>query len=157
MCGICGEIRFDGADAQAPAIARMMAVLAPRGPDHGDSMQMGQVGFGHRRLAIIDLSPRGNQPMRDPQTGCALVFNGTIYNYRELRRELQAHGQVFQSDSDTEVILKAYAEWGENCVSHFTGIVVYFRLGKYYRRTVVGYRPVLIETSFGHAVALHQD
>ena len=125
MCGICGEIRFDGADANASAIARMMAVLAPRGPDHGDSMLMGQVGFGHRRLAIIDLSPRGNQPMHDANTGCALVFNGTIYNYRDLRRELQTHGQVFTSDSDTEVILKAYAVWGEDCVRYFTGMFAF--------------------------------
>jgi len=125
MCGICGEIRFDGSEASAPAIARMMSVLAPRGPDHGDAKMLGRVGFGHRRLAIIDLSERGNQPMQDQSSDTSLVFNGTIYNYRELRHTLQQKGHQFFSDSDTEVILKSYSEWGADCVTHFTGMFAF--------------------------------
>ena len=85
MCGICGELRFDGAGADLAAIARMTEALVPRGPDHGGSWSDGALGFGHRRLSIIDLSERAHQPMVDPELGLALVFNGTIYNYRALR------------------------------------------------------------------------
>ena len=92
MCGICGELRLDGAPADLDAIGRMMAELTRRGPDHGGSYSDGALAFGHRRLAIIDLSVRSNQPMVDAELGLALVFNGTIYNYRVLRRELEAQG-----------------------------------------------------------------
>ena len=88
MCGICGELRLDGASADLDAVSRMMSRLVKRGPDHGGSYSDGPLGFGHRRLSIIDLSVRSNQPMVDQQLGLALVFNGAIYNYPELRREL---------------------------------------------------------------------
>ncbi len=86
MCGICGELRLDGAPADPGAIVTMMDRLRRRGPDHGGSYSDGPLGMGHRRLAIIDLSPRSNQPLLDPALGLALVFNGTIYNYRALRQ-----------------------------------------------------------------------
>ncbi|HYN79019.1 MAG TPA: N-acetylglutaminylglutamine amidotransferase, partial [Lamprocystis sp. (in: g-proteobacteria)] len=85
MCGICGELRLTGAPADLDLIQRMMAALTRRGPDHGGSYSDGALGFGHRRLAVIDLSVRSNQPMVDAQLGLVLVFNGTIYNYRALR------------------------------------------------------------------------
>jgi asparagine synthase (glutamine-hydrolysing) len=125
MCGICGELRFDGAGADRAALARMAAVLAPRGPDHEGFWSDGPVGFGHRRLSIIDLSSASDQPMRDAVTGCVLVFNGVIYNYRELRAELQQLGQGFVSQGDTEVILKAYAVWGADCVQRLEGMFAF--------------------------------
>ena len=125
MCGICGELRFDGADADLAAIERMTAALIPRGPDHGGSWSDGSLGFGHRRLAIIDLSARAHQPMVDPELGLALVFNGTIYNYRALRTLLAARGHRFFSDGDTEVILKAYREWGPSCVERLHGMFAF--------------------------------
>ncbi|MGD8742411.1 MAG: N-acetylglutaminylglutamine amidotransferase [Granulosicoccaceae bacterium] len=125
MCGICGEVRFDGATPGQAMIDRMLRVLVPRGPDFGDSFSDGAVAFGHRRLAIIDLSARANQPMRDPHTGCVLVFNGTIYNYRELRSELIRLGHSFSSDGDSEVILKVYAEWGEGGIARLHGMFAF--------------------------------
>lgn len=125
MCGICGELRLDGQTADLPAIGRMMDKLQRRGPDHGGSYTDGALGFGHRRLSIIDLSEHSDQPMHDPALGLALVFNGTIYNYRELRRELANLGYRFFSEGDTEVILKAYAAWGEDCVKRFNGMFAF--------------------------------
>ena len=125
MCGICGEVRFDGGAASATAIATMCDVMQPRGPDAGGQLLRDAVGFGHRRLRIIDLSVRGSQPMDDPELGLSLAFNGCIYNYRELRAELQSAGYRFFSDSDTEVILKAYAAWGTACVERFNGMFAF--------------------------------
>ena len=125
MCGICGELRFDGAPADLAAVNRMMDQIRRRGPDHGGSWSDGGLGFGHRRLAIIDLSIRSNQPMVDPELGLALVFNGAIYNYRELRQELAALGYRFFSDGDTEVILKAWHAWGEGCVERLHGMFAF--------------------------------
>jgi len=125
MCGICGELRLDGAPADLDAVARMMVPLKRRGPDHGGSYSDGALAFGHRRLSIIDLSVRANQPMVDQGLGLALVFNGTIYNYPELRRELSALGYHFFSDGDTEVILKAWHAWGEDCVARLHGMFAF--------------------------------
>ena len=121
MCGIAGELRFDGIAPDSGMIERMLAQLTRRGPDAAGTHIDGPLVFGHRRLAIIDLSPRSNQPMVDTALGLVLVFNGTIYNYPQLRIELQARGYQFFSDGDTEVILKAYAEWGEACAEHLHG------------------------------------
>ena len=125
MCGICGELRLDGAPADLDAVSRMMSRLVQRGPDHGGSYSDGPLGFGHRRLSIIDLSVRSNQPMVDQQLGLALVFNGAIYNYPELRRELQGLGYHFFSDGDTEVILKAWHAWREGCVARLHGMFAF--------------------------------
>ena len=125
MCGICGERRFDGAPADLGAIERMMDQIRRRGPDHGGSWSDGSLGLGHRRLSIIDLSIRANQPMVDPDLGLALVFNGAIYNYRELRQELAAQGYRFFSTGDTEVILKAWHAWGEGCVERLHGMFAF--------------------------------
>lgn len=125
MCGIAGELRFDGAAPARDTIERMTARLARRGPDGEGFWSSGPVAFGHRRLAIIDLSERSHQPMVDAAAGLALVFNGTIYNYPELRHELITRGHEFFSDGDTEVILRAYAEWGEACVERLTGMFAF--------------------------------
>jgi len=125
MCGICGELRFDGQEADLAAIRRMTARLERRGPDHGGSYSDGPLGFGHRRLSIIDLSEQANQPMVDQALGLALVFNGTIYNYPALREELQAKGYHFFSHGDTEVILKAWHAWGEACVERLHGMFAF--------------------------------
>ena len=123
MCGLCGEITFDGTTADTTAVARMVECLAPRGPDGQGSWSAGRVAFGHRRLSVIDLSPCGAQPMVDNELGLTAVFNGCIYDYRELRAELEGHGYRFFSTSDTEVILKGYAHWGTDVVSHLHGHV----------------------------------
>lgn len=125
MCGIAGELRFDGGAASRDALAHMLPALARRGPDGEGLWCAGPVGFAHRRLAIIDLSPRSAQPMVDAETGLALVFNGTIYNYPELRAALSARGHRFFSDGDSEVILRAYAEWGEDCVLRLSGMFAF--------------------------------
>ena len=125
MCGICGELRFDGLMADSAAVALMSAKLARRGPDHAGQFADGPLAFGHRRLAIIDLTHSADQPMVDPALQLVLVFNGTIYNYRELRDELVALGYSFFSESDTEVILKAYHAWGEACVERFFGMFAF--------------------------------
>ena len=125
MCGICGELRLDGAPADLTGIETMMDELQRRGPDHGGSYSDGPLGLGHRRLSIIDLSERSNQPMVDPELGLVLVFNGTIYNYRELRRELEAKGYRFFSDGDTETILKAFHAWGRDCLHHLHGMFAF--------------------------------
>ncbi|MDP2784002.1 MAG: N-acetylglutaminylglutamine amidotransferase, partial [Sulfurimicrobium sp.] len=116
MCGICGELRLDGAPSDLALIRRMADKLARRGPDHEGIITDGPLGFGHRRLAIIDLSDHANQPMVDKALKLSLVFNGTIYNYKALRAELVGLGYEFFSDGDSEVILKAYHAWGEKCV-----------------------------------------
>ena len=125
MCGIGGELRLDGGEPDLALMGRMLQRLARRGPDHEGVWSDGPLLFGHRRLSVIDLSDRSNQPMVDPELGLALVFNGAIYNYRELRRDLLARGYRFFSDGDTEVILKAYAEWGEQCVEHLIGMFAF--------------------------------
>ncbi len=125
MCGICGEIRFDGYRPDVGAIAAMNDVMAPRGPDGAGVVAHGPVGFGHRRLSIIDLSPRGSQPMTDSHLGLTAVFNGCIYNYRELRAELERDGYRFFSTADTEVVLKAFHRWGARCVDRFHGMFAY--------------------------------
>ncbi len=125
MCGICGEVRFGGGSPSVSAISIMADVLAPRGPDASGVVVRGPVGLGHRRLRILDLSDRSQQPMIDADLGLSLVFNGCIYNFRELRAELEEKGYRFFSDGDTEVILKAWHAWGEDCVSRFHGMFAF--------------------------------
>ena len=115
MCGIAGLIRQDGAGAElAATVAAMSAALAHRGPDHDGlwTDPAAGVGLGHRRLAIIDLSPAGQQPMLSPSGRLVLTCNGEIYNHRELRRTLEEEGERFRGDSDSEVLLAAIERWG---------------------------------------------
>jgi asparagine synthase (glutamine-hydrolysing) len=121
MCGIAGELRFRER-ADVPAVERMAATMGDRGPDGGGVWAQGPVALGHRRLKIIDLSECGAQPMIDTQLGLSIVFNGCIYNYRALREELERDGYGFFSQSDTEVVLKAYHRWGESFLERLHGM-----------------------------------
>ncbi len=125
MCGLCGEVRLDGAAADVTAVSRMTDAMDRRGPDGSGAFARGRVALGHRRLSIIDLSERGAQPMVDSDLGLALVFNGCIYNYKELRAELEAKGYTFFSTADSEVILKAVHCWGDDAVSHLLGMFAF--------------------------------
>jgi len=125
MCGLCGELRFDGSVPDMAAIGRMSDALARRGPDDAGTYQNGPLALGHRRLSIIDLSSHAHQPMVDDALGLALVFNGTIYNYRALRTELLGLGYRFFSEGDSEVIVKAYHAWGADCVKRFKGMFAF--------------------------------
>ncbi|MDX2457694.1 MAG: N-acetylglutaminylglutamine amidotransferase [Gammaproteobacteria bacterium] len=125
MCGICGELRFDGQAPDETALRSMTDKLARRGPDASGQYISGPVAFGHRRLSVIDLSERSSQPMVDSMLGLVLVFNGTIYNYPELREQLGAKGYSFFSEGDSEVILKAWAEWGEDCPQYLQGMFAF--------------------------------
>jgi asparagine synthase (glutamine-hydrolysing) len=125
MCGICGEVRFDGKAPSVSKISDMMDALAARGPDGSGIVSHGNAGFGHRRLRIIDLSEKAQQPMVDSALGLTIAFNGCIYNYPELRAELEAKGYTFFSLGDTEVILKAWHAWGAACVERFHGMFAF--------------------------------
>jgi asparagine synthase (glutamine-hydrolysing) len=152
MCGIAGEFRFDNKAPDAAAMNRMLAKLARRGPDAEGQHADGPVRLGHRRLAIIDLSPRSQQPMLDAASGTALVFNGTIYNYPELRAELIGRGHVFHSDGDTEVILRAYLQWGEACVERLHGMfafAVWNRETLFLARDRLGIKPLYYSENLG--------
>jgi len=124
MCGIAGEIA-QGRPANLAAIEAMTNSMVSRGPDSSGVWAQEGVALGHRRLAIIDLSSHGHQPMHDPELGLTVAFNGCIYNYPELRRQLLAKGYRFFSHSDTEVILKGYREWGERVVDHLYGMFAF--------------------------------
>jgi asparagine synthase (glutamine-hydrolysing) len=125
MCGICGEIRFNNLPPSIKSIERMNRVLFPRGPDGSGIHQNGNIAVGHQRLKILDLSEHAQQPMIDSALGLGIVFNGCIYNFRELRTELRSLGYNFFSTGDTEVIIKAYAAWGINCVERFHGMFAF--------------------------------
>jgi len=118
-------VAFDASPASAAKLQAMSDALAPRGPDGSGIVVRGRVGFGHRRLKIIDLSERAAQPMTDPVLGLTVVFNGCIYNYRALRAELEARGYHFFSDGDTEVVLKSWHAWGEQCPERFNGMFAF--------------------------------
>ncbi|MFF8973929.1 N-acetylglutaminylglutamine amidotransferase [Streptomyces sp. NPDC014995] len=138
MCGLSGEMRFDGGRPDLAAVERMSDRLAARGPDGEGTWSQGAVALGHRRLKIIDLSESGAQPMTDARQGITGVFNGCVYNYKELREELRALGHRFESTSDTEVILKAYQQWGTACVDHFYGMFAFALVEHRTGRLVLG-------------------
>ncbi len=122
MCGISGELRFDGTLCDPATLHAMNGSQQARGPDDAGIFCSGARGFGHRRLMIMDLSPHSQQPMVDAALGLGVVFNGAIYNYRELREELCQLGYRFFSEGDTEVVLKAYHAWGPDCLQRFKGM-----------------------------------
>ena len=122
MCGIAGQFCLDGGEPDRELLTRMSEQLIHRGPDGVGTEIRGCMGLVHRRLAIIDLSDDGLQPMTNEDKTLWLVFNGEIYNYIELREELIKKGHRFHSQSDTEVILHAYEEWGTGCLQRFNGM-----------------------------------
>jgi asparagine synthase (glutamine-hydrolysing) len=131
MCGIVGIVARDS--VVAPEILeRATHSLAHRGPDDSGTVIIREslpepleVGLGNRRLAILDLSMLGHQPMQDPRTGNWIVYNGEIYNFRDIRGKLGAEGIRFESNSDTEVLLKAYGRWGEGCLEKLRGMFAF--------------------------------
>lgn len=129
MCGIAGIIGDISPDICSDSLTRMVKAQVHRGPDdegtHTLSTRSGLVGLGHRRLAILDLSSLGHQPMVNPDTGDVIVYNGEIYNFKDIRHELQSHGIAFHSDSDTEVILRSYEVWGKDCLERFRGMFAF--------------------------------
>jgi asparagine synthase (glutamine-hydrolysing) len=152
MCGIAGI--FDAEPGVvAKALEAMNRTQAHRGPDDAGvrliEMLRGCLGLGHRRLAIIDLSPAGHQPMEDPERGNWITYNGEIYNFRELRRELEGCGERFRTATDTEVILKAYGVWGRECVKRLRGIFAFGlwdaqRQGLLLARDQLGVKPLYL-------------
>src|SRR5271163_3651367 len=138
MCGLGGEVAWNRAP-DLDALGRIADALAPRGPDGAGAWHQSGVALVHRRLKIIDLSPQGDQPMLDPDLGLAIVFNGCIYNHRELRDELAAAGYAFRSSSDTEVILKAFHHWGaERFADHLIGMFAFAIVEQASGRVVLG-------------------
>ena len=122
MCGLAVMLGLNGREADAAVLRRMAQSIAHRGPDDSGLYLDQQVGFGFRRLAILDLSPTGHQPMCSEDGQLVIVFNGEIYNYIELRDELRAAGYCFRSTSDTEVLLAAYRHWGPECLNRLNGM-----------------------------------
>src|SRR5690349_1663821 len=122
MCGICGQFNFLRREPIDPdTIRRMTQTITHRGPDDEGYFLAGPLGFGFRRLSIIDLAG-GHQPMSDREESVWVIFNGEIYNFPELKRELESYGHVFRTKSDTEVIVHGYKQWGDEVLNHLNGM-----------------------------------
>src|SRR5438128_2870476 len=122
MCGIAGIFNLNSEPVSPVIVRRMTDSIAHRGPDGEGFFIDAFVGLGHRRLAIIDLSPAGHQPMMTPDRQFIISYNGELYNFQELRLELEAGGHHFHSRTDTEVLLHAYAEWGTQALERLNGM-----------------------------------
>mgnify|MGYP001576088853 CR=1 FL=1 len=125
MCGIAGIFHIDGSHQDHDLLKRMTDSIRHRGPDDEGYYTDGNIGLGHRRLSIIDLSPAGHQPMSNEDGSAWITYNGEVYNYLELMEELKEKGHKFKSKTDTEVIIHAYEEWGEGCLSRFNGMFAF--------------------------------
>lgn len=125
MCGICGIINFNNHPVESNSIQLMMKKMEHRGPDDEGIFLDDNIGLGFKRLSIIDLSIAGHQPMRSPDGRFIIVFNGEIYNYIEIRKELENIGHIFKTKSDTEVLLYSYMEWGDKCLDRFNGMFAF--------------------------------
>jgi asparagine synthase (glutamine-hydrolysing) len=125
MCGIAGIFNLNGEPVSPVNLRKMTDAITHRGPDGEGFFTDSFIGFGHRRLAIIDLSPAGHQPMVTPDGQFVLTYNGEIYNYQELRVELESLGCQFRSRTDSEVVLHSYVQWGPDCISRFNGMFAF--------------------------------
>lgn len=125
MCGIAGIVNLRGQPLDHETLKRMTDAVSHRGPDGEGVWLAGPIGLGHRRLAIIDLSPAGRQPMLVADGSLAITYNGEVYNFRELRAELLALGHAFHSRTDSEVVLHAYQQWGEACLDRLNGMYAF--------------------------------
>jgi asparagine synthase (glutamine-hydrolysing) len=125
MCGIAGIVHIDGSPVPAGVLHAMTDIVRHRGPDGEGHWMASGVGFGHRRLAILDLTSAGQQPMHSADGTLVITYNGEIYNWRELREELGKRGATFRSNTDTEVVLEAYRAWGDKCVERFNGMFAF--------------------------------
>ena len=124
MCGIAGKLTFDGEPVAPELLAAMTDVVAHRGPDAGGYYFGEGIGLGHRRLSIIDLST-GDQPLANEDETVWVVFNGEIYNFADVRAELEALGHRFRTRTDTEIIVHGYEQWGADCVERFRGMFAF--------------------------------
>jgi len=152
MCGIAAIIGLNGYRPEQRQLEQMAGSLRHRGPDDDGFYLEGRVGFAFRRLAILDLTPEGHQPMLSHDGRFAIIFNGEIYNYVELREELRAKGHRFRSTGDTEVLLAAYGEWGEACLSRLNGMwsfIIHDRTtgGVFGSRDRFGVKPLYVHRS----------
>ena len=161
MCGICGVISSDPRPVE-PVVRAMMRAMAHRGPDDEgfELLSLGQgdspspvAGIGFRRLSILDLSSAGHQPMFNEPTGDCLIFNGEIYNFRQLRAELQCEGVVFRSTSDTEVLLQALSRWGECAVEKLKGMFAFAFFHAESRRILLARDPLGIKPLYVAALS----
>lgn len=125
MCGIAGIFNLNGEPVSSALLRKMTDVISHRGPDGEGFYTDSFIGLGHRRLAIIDLSPSAHQPMISDNGQFAITYNGEVYNFQELRVELEGLGYSFRSHSDTEVVLNAYVEWGEECIKRLNGMFAF--------------------------------
>lgn len=160
MCGICGIFDRSGNLIDKVSIERMTMVLGHRGPDGDGYLWDGEIGLGHRRLSIIDIAG-GAQPIGNEDGGVQVIFNGEIYNFVELRKELQDAGHEFKSRSDTEVIVHAYEQWGSDCVNRFNGMFAFALWDKHKRKLLLardhlGIKP-LYYTLIGNRLAFASE
>ena len=123
MCGITGVFKFNG-KVDIESFNEINNTIEHRGPDNGSVKVFDNVGLGHRRLSIIDLTKSADQPMNCDRERYTIVFNGEVYNFKELKNRLKSEGVSFKTNSDTEVVLKAYIHFGEDAFSMFNGIIV---------------------------------
>ena len=154
MCGIAGLIDLKGAPVSPALLQRMTDAIAHRGPDGEGHWIDGNVGLGHRRLAIIDLSPAGHEPMVSADHRFVLTYNGEVYNFRELRAELEALGYWFRSRTDAEVVLNALAEWGVEALARFNGMFAFALWDRRERRLLLardryGIKPLYVSRRDG--------
>lgn len=138
MCGIAGIVHLDGAAVSPVVLRKMTDAIAHRGPDGEGQWIEGNVGIGHRRLAIIDLSPGGHQPMVSKDQRYVLTYNGEVYNFRELRTELESKGHRFYTVSDSEVVLTALVEWGPKAFERFNGMFALGLWDRHARKLLLG-------------------
>jgi len=125
MCGIAGIFNLNNAPVSVSLLKKMTDIISHRGPDGEGFWVDSNIGFGHRRLAIIDLTPLGHQPMQTDDGNFIITYNGEVYNFQNIRIELEAKGYMFKSKTDSEVVLKAYCEWGKNCILKFNGMFAF--------------------------------
>lgn len=125
MCGIVGVFNFKHGSITSEQVSKATVLLSCRGPDEQGTYSTGSVLFGHTRLRIIDLSPAGSQPMSDPSGRYTIIFNGEVYNFKEIRAELETRGERFYSATDTEVVLRSYMVWGEEALNKFNGFFAF--------------------------------
>src|SRR5262249_13162621 len=156
MCGIAGIVRRDGAPVDCELLARMNEAIRHRGPDDDGFYFNDGVGLAMRRLSIIDLKS-GKQPIHSADGKAWIVFNGEIYNYRELRKHLEARGHRFYTDSDTEAIVHAYDEFGTECPKHLRGMFAFAiwderQNSLFLARDRVGKKPLLYAHQNGNLI-----
>lgn len=157
MCGIVGRLNFDSRPVDVSELTTARDRLANRGPDGAGTWADGPVGLAHRRLSILDLSDRGSQPMRNADGSLVVSFNGEIYNFLDLREELSQAGHRFTTQTDTEVILAAYREWGIECLNRFNGMFAFGLWDARRRRLVlardrIGVKPLYFTINSGRVI-----